>query len=179
MADPDLEAVRAVVAEIPKGQLSERQMRIAAGLALIRDRGMPFRQAAAEVDIPVKTLWRHAQGLQDPMSDKGVTANETALVAASFDVAQMAAAKLTDRLLDEGHEWHNGDLVKLYSVATDKVALRLNWKGGKTPDSGDDGLTALAKLMKGHRLIAEPVRAGDDAIDVEAVSVRHVSGEGD
>ncbi len=149
--------------------LSPRKAKIAAGLALVRD-GMPIQRAAKHVDIPTATLWRHARGLSDVNSEKLVQVNEQALVAASFDMAQIAASKLTDRLLDEDHGWKDGDLVKVYGVATDKIAMRRGWSKGQQANGDDHGMTTLARLLSGTKLTIEDADPVEQAIEVDAIT---------
>ena len=159
------------IAEIPKGQLSERQQRIATGLAMINE-GSSCNAAAIAVNIPAKTMWRHNQGYVALTDEKGVQINERALVAASFDMAQIAAQKITDRLLDETREIKDADLVKIYGVATDKIAMKRGWTRGLSAadEKTQDALAgALQHLRDGKQIqIIEPDPVSE-AIDVESI----------
>ena len=158
----------AVVAEIPRGQLSERQTRIAAGLALIRD-GSSVQAAARQVEIPQPTLWRHNRGLSTLNDEKGIQANEQALLAASFDIAQLAAEKITDRLLDETNPVKDADLGKFYGIASDKIAIRRGYARGTGPadEKTQDALAgALERLRQGDQVQITSPDPTSQAIDV-------------
>ena len=160
---------KAVVAEITRGQLSERQTRIAAGLALIREEGSSIKGAAERVGIPEKTLWRHNAGLVSLTSEKGIQANEQALLAASFDIAQLAADKITDRLLDETNPVKDADLGKFYGIASDKIAIRRGYARGTGPadEKTQDALAgALERLRMGDRVQLTSPDPTSQAIDV-------------
>jgi hypothetical protein len=170
MADKPTEIIRSVIADLPQNQLSTRQLKIAAGLSLVRDQGYTFTKAAAEADVPLSTLWRASRGLVPATDGKGVEINDAALVAASFDVAQVAAGIMTERMVDNPEAWANGDLVKAYGVATDKIAMKRGWKQGDLQRAADEGLSAIGKMLQGHTITATPIDRASRAIDVTASS---------
>ena len=168
----DPHGYQSVIAEIPRGQLSERQTRIAAGLALIRD-GSSVNAAAKQVGIPQRTLWRHDKGLAALTSEKGIQANEQALLAASFDIAQLAAEKITDRLLDETNPVKDADLGKFYGIASDKIAIRRGYARGTGPadEKTQDALAgALERLRQGDQVQITSADPTSHAIDVTHTS---------
>lgn len=160
----------AAIAEIPEAQLSERSLRIAAGLALIRDQNKTVNAAAKEVGVAQSTLWRHQHKLPTADTENGVRANEQALVAASFDIAQIAAAGLTERLLDATVPKSTMELAKVYGIATDKIATRMQWNKGirGADERSQDALAdALQTIMEqGGKVSIEQPEPSDEAIDV-------------
>ena len=160
------------LAEIPAGQLSERQMRIASGIALVRDNNLSYEKASKECGIPTKTLWRHCQGHVALTDEKGVQVNERALVAASFDMAQIAADKITTRLLDTEHDWKDGDLVKVYGVATDKIAMKRRWAQGNDGGSerSQDTLANALEELRGKTVTITDADPASQAIEVSATT---------
>lgn len=151
------------LATIPKGQLSERQQRIANGLAMIQG-GQSIKGAARACGIPMSTLWGYARGVSDLSreNDGGRGRDLDAILDASIDVSLIAAERLRESLVND--EWKAGDLVKAYGVATDKVAL-LNQRSTDAP-SGIRELFA-AVLAEGDVTIRKRDPA-DEAIDVAA-----------
>jgi molybdenum-dependent DNA-binding transcriptional regulator ModE len=165
----DPTGIKQALESIPKGQLSERQQRIAAGLSLIRDDGKSIHGAAKAVDVPCTTLWRYAKGLTALESERGIDANSTALLNASFDIAQVAASRITDRLFDEDNPVEDKDLVKFYGVATDKIAIKLGWTRGygSTDEKTQNALAgALQALREGSSVSITKPDKPSEAIDV-------------
>jgi hypothetical protein len=78
----------------------------------------------------------------------------------------MAADIMTERMADNPDAWQNGDLVKAYGVATDKIALKRGWRQGELQRAADEGLSAVAKLLAGHVITATPIDPAAKAIDV-------------
>lgn len=178
-SDPGLEAIHSVLAEIPKGQLSERQAKIAAGLSLIRDRGYSMYRAAKEVGVSQSVMWRHARGLVANIDDGGVAANERAVVAGSFDIAQMAEERIVDRLADPAADWNNGDLTKVWGIAVDKIALRRRWRDGSETRADEHGISAISKMLQGATIVLAKPDPAADAIDVTALSSADLIPDGD
>lgn len=156
------------IAAIQPGALSERQQRIAAGMALARD-GMPGYKAAQKVGIPWSTLWRYINGMRQlgNAAADGMEADTTALHETSVDMSLMAAERIRDSLAQEPDEWKPQDLVRVYAAATDRV-IALGQQG-RAQDDG--GASMLQKMLQGHRVKLEPIKAGDDAVDVDAERV--------
>lgn len=158
---------------IPSGQLSERQTRIAAGISLVRDAGFSINRAAKECDIPYKTMWRHVKGLVNSATEQGFQADETALIAGSFDVALIANDKIIERLSDDDNPMRDSDLIKSYGVATDKIAAKRQWsRGTQSSDINTrDALTeALESVMRGGSVTVTGPDPISEAVEVEAIS---------
>jgi len=161
MADQDNSGYEAAIAEIPKGQLSEREQRIAAGIAMVKVDGFSILQASKKTGIPYTTLSRHVRGITTTVSNNVEAARED-LLETAYAVASGAAAHIQARLDDENHEWKDGDLAKVYGIATDKFD-RLQNAGGM-PTSGVAALIDV--LTKEHDLTLSKRDPATDAIDV-------------
>lgn len=169
MSDPVLKAMQDTLAAIPQGQLSERQVRIAAAVSLVRDEGRTYKAASEATGVPIQTIFRYKHKMTEAFDDAGVAINAKALVAASFDVAQLASQRITERLLDEPESWGNGDLVKAYGVATDKIALKLRWRDGTEARESDEGVSAISKMLRGATIVMPRQDEHSDAIDVTPI----------
>ena len=168
MAMPDdssgyLEAI----AEIPKGQLSERQQRIAAGLAMIRD-GSSIREASHLTNIPYSTLYDHKRGLTETDHEKAFQKGERALVDGLLAIATLASEKVFERV--EADSMRDGDLIKAQGVAIDKIALKRGWSKGQQANGDDHGMTTLARLLSGKKLTIEDADPVKQAIEVDAIT---------
>ena len=156
------------IAEIPRGQLSERQQRIAAGIAMIRD-GKSCNKAAKEVGIPYSTLFRHKQGLTDPNYEKAFQKGEKALIEGHLAIATLGAEKVFERV--EADTMSDGDLIKAVGVSTDKLALKRGWARGlsSADEKTQDALAgALEHLRQGHTVTIEKPDPVNEAIEIDA-----------
>lgn len=166
MADPT--GMDAVLAQIQPGALSERQQRIANGLALIRDQKYDVKSAAKMVGIPHSTLWRYNRDGFEVKPECGIERDIEALVDVTADIALMAGEHIRDSIASGDDDWKPADLVRAYSAANDKL---MSWtqRGGQKPD---DGQSAITKLLAGATIQMAPApRDGDQAINVEAERV--------
>lgn len=163
MSKVDTTGFDAVLAAIPKGQLSERQQRIAAGMAMVRE-GSSVLAAAKACGLPNSTLWAYCNDVTKlgRENDGPLGRDIEALRAASVDASLIAAEKLRKALIED--EWKHGDLVKAYGVATDKV-IAMGDNRGAAPNALADVLGAL--LDKGDVSIKRRDPA-NDAIEIEA-----------
>ena len=155
------------LAQIQPGALSERQQRIAAGLALVRD-GMSGLKAARAVGVPYSTLWGyiHEVSKLGNVESDGREIDLRSLDEASIDVALIAAEAVRDELVNNRDAWKPADLVRAYAAATDRViALR---QGGQ---SQADGMSELSKLLQGMAVTLTPRPDGDRAIEAIAERV--------
>src|SRR5678815_4355441 len=90
----------AALATIQPGQLSERQQRIAAGLAMIRD-GKSIRSASKATMIPWSTLDRYHRGLSTVGSnDAGAELHIDGISNAAADIALMASQAVLESMRD-------------------------------------------------------------------------------
>lgn len=163
---PQVKEILKAITEIPAGQLSERNLRIAAGLRLITDHHYPVGETAKIVGVEESSMWRAKRRLAVPSNDHGVKVAEQQLLEASFDIAQIAAERIKERLLDQDHPWKDSDLTKAYAVAVDAIALRRNWRQGLSTSASEQGFSALAQILKGSKITLQPAPDGDLAIDV-------------
>lgn len=163
----DPTGMRDVIATIQPGALSERQQRIAAGLALLNE-GKSYREAARVAKIPHATLWEyHNKGRAVAEREGKADHNVAAVTEVSVDISLMAAERVRDRLAENPEEWSNMDLVKAYGIATDKVInLSQRSTGGAT-----DSIPTLARLLQGAKVTIEPKQPSEKALEVEAERV--------
>jgi len=161
--DTDTSGYSDAIAEIPKKQLSTREQLIAAGIAMVKVDGFSILQASKKTGIPYTTLSRHVRGITTTVSNNVEAARED-LLETAYAVANGAASHLHARLDDEDHEWKDGDLAKVYGIATDKFE-RLHNAGG-TPTSGVAALIDV--LTKEHSVTLTKRDPAQDAIDVTA-----------
>lgn len=152
------------LATIPKGQLSERQQRIAAGLAMIRE-GSSIKKAAEVCRIPKTTMWEYHHSLRS-LSDPEIKVDRDmkAIQAATYDIAQIASEKIIESLSDNAEDWKPGDLVKAYGVAVDKIGIL-----SSSAAPGTDGVANLVSaLLEAGSVTITPHPPDHAAIDVEA-----------
>lgn len=156
-----------VLAKIPKGQLSERQERIATGLAMIQN-GSSIKRAAQTCGIPVSTLWNYHHGISTLGSETGFERDLKSVQAVSHDIALIAGENIVKSLTTEPEAWKPGDLVKAYGVATDKVIAFQ--AGGQA--SAPNGIAELvgSLLEQGDISIKRRDKAAE-AVEVEAERV--------
>lgn len=166
MGKVDPTGFQAALATIQPGQLSERQQRIATGLAMIQA-GSSCLAASKQCSLPVSTLWRYARGISNLQSenDGGRGRELDAIHDASIDASLIAAERLRDSLIHD--EWKPGDLVKAYGVATDKV-IALSQRTTEAPM----GIRELFSAVLAENDITIRKRdAIDQAIEIEASGI--------
>jgi len=164
MGKVDPTGFQAALATIQPGALSERQQRIAAGLAMIRD-GESIQQAAVLARVPYSTLWAYHHKGQSVADREGkADYNVAAVTELSVDISLMAGERVRDSLAEHPEEWRPMDLVKAYGIATDKVALLSQ----RSTSSAHDALPALSKLLAGSKVTIEP---SEQATTIEAERV--------
>lgn len=154
----------AALATIQPGQLSERQQRIAAGVALMREQGMNSRKAAAVVGVPHATLYRYHRDGVSVKQETGIERDTEDIAEASADIALIAAEAIRESLVQHPEDWKPMDLVKAYGVATDKI-IALGQKGAAPVVGIRDlfaGLLGQAEVTLKRR---DPL---EDAVDVSA-----------
>lgn len=157
----------AALQTIQPGQLSERQQRIAAGLAMIREQKYSISAAAHKAGIPVSTLWDYHHGYSTIGSETGFERDLKAVTESTYDIAQIAADAIRTSLTQTPEDWKPGDLVKAYGVAVDKIAI-LSQRSA-APVAGMTELVS-ALLNQGELSIRkrDPIA---DAVEVEAVEI--------
>lgn len=154
---------QAALAEIKPGQLSERQQRIAAGLAMIRE-GKSVRAASKATMIPWATLDRYNKGLSTLESNEaGAEVNVEHIHHAASDIALIAAQHVLESLRDHSEEWKPGDFIKAFGVAADKVIAL----SGRTRPT-ETGMSALGQLLSGATLTFPAAGQGERTLDVDA-----------
>ncbi len=60
------------------------------------------------------------------------------------------------------------ELQKIYTASTNQVAVKQRWSQGSPIGPNDHGMSALAKMLVGHKLTLEPVDPAEQAIEVNA-----------
>ena len=170
MSKVDPTGFEAALATIPEGQLSERQHRIAAGIALINDEGLSTHEAARRVSIPQATLYRYHRGQVALNQEMPAERDLEAVTRASYDISQIAADAILDSLANEREDWKPGDLIKAYGVATDKV-IAINRKAAPPDESAAAALVGvLAKAFEGKSVTVTEADPVEQAVEVEATS---------
>lgn len=152
----------AALEAIPENQLSSRQQRIAAGVAMIRE-GSTCLAASKAVEIPYTTLRRYSKALANVVSSEadGRDASFQALADHSIVASTIALERITERLVDDEHEWKDSDLARTY-VATAEKAQSLIAR----PKAEDSGVSALRELMQEGDITITKRDPTKDAIDV-------------
>lgn len=164
MAKIDPTGYTQALATIQPGALSERQQRIAAGVAMVRE-GASYRKAAAAAKVPLRTLWAYCnEGRAIAEREGKADYNVAAVSEMSVDISLMAAEHVRDRLASAPEEWTNMDLVKAYGVATDKIIAMSQ----RVSSGSQDALPALSKLLAGSKVTIEP---SEQATTIEAERV--------
>ena len=163
MGKVDTTGFDAVLAAIPKGQLSERQQRIAAGMAMVRE-GRSYRTASMACGIPISTLHHYVSGSSSLEREQGFERPLKDVNEQSFDIAQLAGEAIVESLTKDRDAWKPGDLVKAYGVAVDKI----NAMSGQSAAVPNGIAEALGKLLDKGDVTLRRHRPGDDALEVEA-----------
>lgn len=162
-SDPD--GILGALAEIPKGQLSERQARLAAALAMI-DGGSSIHAASKACELPYSTLYKQARGLARSDRETAFEVGESALVDAQLTIASRASEIVLERLDDTQNPMRDGDIIKAMGVATDKVAIKRQWSRADSNQNEREGISALARILQGHTVTIEPTDPSTQAVDV-------------
>ena len=158
------------LAEIPKGQLSERQHRMAAGLALI-DAGSSISAASRECGIPYTTLYQQHRGITASDRENTFQRGEDALIDAQLTIASRASEIVLERL--DADTMRDADVIKAMGVATDKVAIKRQWARGSGASDVNtrDALTeALESVMRGGSVTVTGPDPISEAVEVEAIT---------
>jgi len=140
--------------------LSERQQRIAAGMAMVRD-GMSLRKASAAARVPRATLHGYMQGVSKlgRQEEHGRLEQVTDY---SYDISLIASEAIIESLSERPHEWKPGDLNRAYGTATDKIIALRNAPASQTAP----GISALAQLLEGADVTITKRDPAKHAIDV-------------
>ena len=165
MAEPMAEAMQQAIANVPSEQLSARHTRIAAALSLIQTQGYSINKAAKTARVPYSTLCRYHHGISK-VGDDCAKQTENAIVHASAEMAMIATERITDRLLDDDHEWKDADLVKVQTAGVQAVALKRQWSKPNQDGDAKQGISALAQLLQGADVTLTKRKPDADAIDV-------------
>ena len=139
--DPD--GYTTALETIELGALSERDQRIAAALAMVRE-GRSVAGAARATQVPRTTLSRYVAGVSRLGSTNGIAPRVRDLVDVSYDVARIAGEAVRESLSERPEDWKPGDLVKAFGVATDKTIALAGQRS-----EGERGVSALAELLSG------------------------------
>lgn len=164
MGKVDPTGIDAALAAIQPGALSERQQRIAAGVALMRDQGLNSRTAAKRVGVPYATLYRYHRDGVTLKQETGLERDTEDIAEASADIALLAAEAIRDSLVNHIEDWKPMDLVKAYGVATDKIIAL-----GQKSAAPVIGIRELFQGLLGESEITLRKRdPAADALEVEA-----------
>lgn len=161
MPKPDPTGYDAALEAIQPG-LNTREQTIAVALAMI-DEGVSIKAAAERCQLPYATLWRYARKVSELNSDAtdGRTASLEALADQTLVAARIAAERVTQRLVDDDHEWRDSDLIKATQVMADKASQLAS-----RPKHEESGISALRELLGAGDITISAKKPGDEAIDV-------------
>lgn len=154
-----------VAAQITPGALSEREQRIAAGIALVRE-GKSLNRAAKIVQVPRSTLTRYVQGVRQLGNSNGRETRLADVEELSFDIARIAGERIRESLSETPEEWKPGDLVKAYGTATDKSATL----SGLTSSGNKNAFADMFQALQAQGLELQPKRT-ETVIETEAETV--------
>ena len=144
MADQtDTDGYTTALETIEPGALSERDQRIAAALAMVRE-GSSVKGAARRAQVPRTTLMRYVAGVSKLGSTNNVARRVDDVAELSYDVARIAGEAVRESLSERPEDWKPGDLVKAFGVATDKTIALAGQRS-----EGERGVSALAELLSG------------------------------
>ena len=62
------------------------------------------------------------------------------------------------------------ELQKIYAASTNQVVVKQRWSQGSQTGVSDLGMSALAQMLQGKKLIIEDKNLGDDAVDAVNVT---------
>ena len=154
-----------VQAQIEPGALSERDQRIAAGLALVRE-GTSMKRAAQIAQVPRTTLMRYRDNLSKLGTSNGREQRLADVEELSFDIARIAGERIRESLNDPEETWKPGDLVKAYGTATDKTLAMAN----VTASGNQNAFAHVFKGLKDMGLTLQPER-DETTIEAEATTL--------
>lgn len=163
MGKVDPTGFQAALATIQPGQLSERQQRIATGVAMIQA-GSTLNSASKACGIPLSTLWGYARGITKfENENEGRRGRDLEVLHdACLDNALLASEKLREALTTE--EWSHGDLVKALGVNVDKIAVL----GQRTAPAPDGIRELFASVLSENEITIRKRDPVNDAVEVEA-----------
>jgi len=170
MANSDPHGIQEAMASMPTETRVPRVDRIRAGILMV-NAGTPYRQAAEDCDVSATTLYRHAKysNLMRMEREKQVRVLETSLIDKQFAIADLASEKIFERIAAD--TMRDGDLIKAQGVAIDKIAMKRQWSKGGEAGEGQEGLSALAKILQGKILTVTDADPAARAIDVTGKSL--------
>jgi lambda repressor-like predicted transcriptional regulator len=145
----------------------ERRAAIETGAALVTQEGMSLRQASASVGIPHVTLHSAIARLAEQPEHQKLAGER--LAAAHVTIAQRAA----DRLYGLIDELPYAELIRVYGVASDKVAIYQGW-GSRSQDGGGIGAgaaEAVARILASldGRALTLSVSRTEPNVELEAI----------
>ena len=146
---------------------ADMQGRYANAIALVRDHDYSIRKAARELGISASHLARKVDsiGASGDLQARAA-AGDRRILEMSQAMSTLAAETLLERLESEGDELKTTELTKIYTAATNQVAAKQRWSQGSTERVIDEGMSAIAKLLRGNDITVTKRDAAMDAIDV-------------
>ena len=134
---------------------------------LVRHHEYSVKRAAKTLGISATHLHRKlnaigAKGDLQAIADAG----DRRILEMSQAMSTLSGEELLERLEREGDKMKVAELQKIYTAATNQVAVKQRWSHGSRPGGSDLGMSAIAQLLQGKKLTIEDKSPGDDAVDV-------------
>jgi DNA-binding MarR family transcriptional regulator len=154
---------------LPNG--ADLQARYANAIALVRDHGYSVQKAARALGISATHLSRKlnaigAKGDPQAMADAG----DRRILEMSQALSTLSGEELLERIKNDGDRMKTTELQKIYTASTNQVAVKQRWSQGSQTGVSDLGMSALAQILQGKKLIIEDKNPGDDVVDVVDVT---------
>ena len=83
-------------------------------------------------------------------------------------MSTLSGETLLEKMETEGTDMKTTELQKIYSASTNQVAVKQRWSQGSQIGPNDQGMSALAQMLVGHKLTLEPIDPAEQAIEVSA-----------
>ena len=150
---------------LPNG--ADLHAKYANAINLVRHHEYSVKRAAKTLRISATHLHRKlnaigAKGDLQAIADAG----DRRILEMSQAMSTLSGEELLERLEREGDKMKVAELQKIYTAATNQVAVKQRWSHGSRPGGSDLGMSAIAQLLQGKKLTIEDKSPGDDAVDV-------------
>ncbi len=138
-------------------------------IALVRDHGYSVQKAARTLGISATHLTRKLNAIGTKSDLQAMAdAGDRRILEMSQAMSMLSGEELLERIENDGHQMKTTELQKIYTASTSQVAVKQRWSQGSPIGPNDHGMSALAKMLVGHKLTLEPVDPAEQAIEVNA-----------
>ena len=150
---------------LPNG--ADLHAKYANAISLVRHHEYSVKQAAKTLGISASHLTRKLNAIGAKGDLQAITdAGDRRILEMSQAMSTLSGEELLERLEREGDKMKVAELQKIYTAATNQVAVKQRWSHGSRPGGSDLGMSAIAQLLQGKKLTIEDKSPGDDAVDV-------------